>query len=94
MLKGPAGCPEYLKRLIHRATERRVCSTPVSDTQQRFEFLAAQFEMFVRDLEACRSREQRWVLLGGMIRLIEEIDRLLLNEQLALIPPLAKAAHP
>jgi len=55
----------------------------VSDIQQRFEFLAAQFEMFVRDLEACRNREQRWVLLGGMIRLIEEIDRLIWAEQLA-----------
>jgi len=55
----------------------------VSDIQQRFEFLAAQFERFVRDLETCRSREQRWLLLGGMIRLIEEIDRLILAEQLA-----------
>jgi len=66
----------------------------VSDIQQRFEFLAAQFEMFVRDLEACQSREQRWVLLGSMILVIEEIDRLLLNEQLALVPPLSKVARP
>jgi hypothetical protein len=66
----------------------------VSDMQQRFESLAAQFEMFVRDLDECRGREQRWVLLQGMVVLIEEIDRLLLNEQLALVPPLTKVARP
>jgi hypothetical protein len=60
----------------------------VSDIQQRFESLAAQFDMFVRDLDECRSREQRWVLLQGMVLLIEEIDRFLLNEQLALVSPL------
>jgi hypothetical protein len=69
--------------------------TSVSDIQQRFESLEAQFEMFVRDLDECRSREQRWVLLQGMVVLIEEIDRLLLNEQLELVsPPLTKVAYP
>ena len=66
----------------------------VSDIQQSFESLAAQFEMFVRDLDECRSQEQRWVLLQGMVLLIEEIDRLLLNEQLAMVPPLTKVASP
>jgi len=70
--------------------------SPVSDTPQTFESLAARFEMFVRDLDECRSREQRWVLLQGMVLLIEEIDQLLLNEQLALVSPspLTKVANP
>ena len=84
----------YLKRPIHSPLRGVYVHAAVSHTQKRFEFLAAQFEMFVRDLDECRSREQRWVLLHGMALLIEEIDRLLLNEQLALVPPLTKVARP
>lgn len=84
----------YLKRLIPSPLKGVYVHSSVAHTQERFESLAAQFDMFVRDLDECRSREQRWVLLQGMVLLIEEIDRLLLNEQLALVPPLAKVAHP
>ena len=80
-----------------QATEKRVCSqcgvVVVSYTQQRFESLAALFDVLVRDLGKCQTLKLRWALLQRMTLLIEEIDQLLLNEQLALVPPLSKAAH-
>jgi len=75
-------------------------SGPMPDTQQTFDSLAAQFEVFTRDLRECQSREQRWLLLEGMSLLIGEIEQLLLHEQSAAesacaaptTPPFARAA--
>ena len=72
----------------------------MKDTRQRFDSLAAQFDLLTRDLDECRSREQRWLLLEGM-SLLREIEQLILHEQSAAEsagaaptnPPFAKAAR-
>ena len=65
----------------------------VPKSQQQFESLLAQFDVLERDLRECQISEQRWVLLEDMIRLLEEIDRLI-SEQLADSQVSATPAEP
>jgi hypothetical protein len=54
------------------------------DAQLQFEPLVAQFQGFMRDLGKCQSPQLRWILFQRMALALEELDRLILNEQLAL----------
>jgi hypothetical protein len=75
----------------------------VPNGNQRFERLAAQFEMIEHNLSDCQEPEQRRELLRRMLIVIKELDQLILNDvpwlrsKLASTAPtnrlLVKAAH-
>ena len=76
----------------------------VPTASQRFERLAAQFEMIEHNLSECQKPEQRRELLVGMMVLLDQIDDILTDEQPLFLdskpdstvpsnPPLSKAAH-
>jgi hypothetical protein len=52
----------------------------VPKDSQRFERLAAHFEMIAQDLSACQNQEERRELLKGMILVLEQMADFCMNE--------------
>jgi hypothetical protein len=52
----------------------------VHKASQRFERLAAKFEVIEHNLRECHKPEERRELLKGMLVVIVELDRLVLND--------------
>jgi hypothetical protein len=75
----------------------------VPKDSQRFERLAAQFEMIAQDLSVCQNQEERRELLKGMILVLEQMADFCMNDHSLLDskpdgptpsnPLLSKAAH-
>jgi hypothetical protein len=54
------------------------------DNQPTFDAFATLFEGYVRNLARCQNPEERADLLVGMIALVKEMDRLIVEEYSAL----------
>jgi hypothetical protein len=74
----------------------------VPKASQRFERLAAHFEMIAQDLSACQNPKERRELLKEMMLVLEQMADLCMNEHSLdskpdgtspSNPPLSKAAH-
>jgi hypothetical protein len=75
----------------------------MSDAPQRFERLAAQFEVMAHNLNVCQDPKQRRELLIGMMAVLKQMDDILMSDPSLSSskpdstapsdPPLRKAAH-